>query len=78
MRARISDPQGPKAWRIVPYVLPILALLFAVFGPIRGVPATMTALSAVMLFNILSLVSWRQRRPRPADALPASLWLEKR
>ena len=49
------------------YVLPVLALLFAIYGPIRGVPATMTGLSAVALFNILGLVSWRQRRPRTAE-----------
>ena len=52
---------------MAPYALPILALIFAIYGPIRGVPATMTALSAVALFNILGLVSWRQRRPRPAE-----------
>ena len=67
MRARISDPQGPKAWRIAPYILPAIALVYAIYGPIRGVPATMTGLSAVALFNVLGLVSWRQRRPRTAE-----------
>ena len=67
MRARISDPHGPKAWRVVPYVLPVLAFLFAIFGPIRGVAAATTAMSAVALFNILGLVSWRQRQPRTAE-----------
>ena len=67
MRARISDPQGPKAWRIAPYVLPVLALIFAVYGPLRGVSATMTALAAAALFNVLGLVSRRQQQPRTAE-----------
>jgi len=52
---------------MAPYVLPILTLLFAIYGPLRGIPATMTGLSAVALFNVLGLVSWRQRRPRTAE-----------
>lgn len=65
MRATISDPQGPKAWRVAWYAVPLLALLFAIYGPIHGVPATVLGLSAVALFNAIGVVTWR--RPRPAE-----------
>lgn len=67
MRARISDPQGPKAWRVAPYALPALLLLLAVYGPIHGTAATLTALSAIAIVNVLGLVSHRQRVPRTAE-----------
>ncbi len=67
MRARFSDPEGPKAWRIAPYALPLLVLLFAVYGPMRGVSATMTGFASIALFNALGLVSRRQRLPRTAE-----------
>ncbi|MBX3203493.1 MAG: hypothetical protein KF764_00430 [Labilithrix sp.] len=62
----MSDPRGPKVWGFVPYGLPLFAFLFAVFGPISGLPATMIGLSAFGLFNVIGLFDLRQRTPRNA------------
>jgi uncharacterized protein with PIN domain len=67
MRAGFLDPHGRKMWRLVPYVLPLLVLLFAIFGPIHGLPATMTGLSAWGVLNVLGLVDFRQRKIRMAE-----------
>lgn len=66
MHAAFSDPQGPRAWRVAPYVVPLLLFLFAVFGPVDGAPAGFTGVFAVTLFNLLGLVGLRQRRSRQA------------
>ncbi|MBN9167405.1 MAG: hypothetical protein J0I07_41135 [Myxococcales bacterium] len=54
-------------WRTIPYVLPTFALLFAVFGPVSGLPAVMLGLSAFGIFNVLGLLDLRQRSPRMAE-----------
>lgn len=55
MRVGFSDPEGPRSWRTVPYVLSILLLLFAVIGPIPGWIAALPALAAVGLLNFSRL-----------------------
>ena len=67
MRVGFSDPRGPKVWGLVPYVFPVAALLFAVFGPISGLAATMIGLSAFGLFHVVGLFDYRQRAPRIAE-----------
>jgi len=61
MRAGFLDPRGPKVWRTIPYVLPTFALLFAVFGPVSGLPAGGPGPPALRLLNSL----WRHARPPP-------------
>ncbi|MBX3263845.1 MAG: hypothetical protein KF782_29500 [Labilithrix sp.] len=63
----MSDPRGPKFWGFVPYVFPVAAFLFAVFGPISGLAATMIGLSAFGLFHAVGLFDFRQRAPRIAE-----------
>jgi hypothetical protein len=48
-------------------VLPTLVLLFAIFGPIEGVAATMTALGAWCVLNGIGLVDRRQRKSREVE-----------
>lgn len=52
---------------MAPYALPILMFLFAVFGPIHDVAATLTGVTAIALFNIIGLFGMRQRTPRAAE-----------
>ena len=67
MRVGFSDPQGHKVWRLLPYLAPALALLFAMFGPLSGTPAAVTALVGLALFNAIGLFDLRQRAPRTAE-----------
>lgn len=67
MRAGFLDPRGPKAWRAIPYALPALMLLFAVFTPIGEFAAAMLALAAFGIFNVLGLLDLRQHRPRVVE-----------
>src|SRR5690349_4012625 len=69
MVAAFTDPQGPRAWRVAPYVTPLLLFFFAVFGPLPGAPAALTGVSAGVLFNLLGLVALRQRRPRQVEVV---------
>lgn len=66
MAVGFTDPQGPKLWRVVPYVFPLFLLLFALFGPISGTPATLIGVGALVAFNSLGVVSLRQKRSRNA------------
>jgi hypothetical protein len=52
---------------MAPYALPILLLLFAIYGPIEGEPATLFGLASVALFNLLGVFPLRQRTPRNAE-----------
>lgn len=67
MRVGIEDPQGPRVWRMAPYALPFLMLLFAIFGPLTEVPATLVGVASVAIFNMIGLFAQRQRKPRNAD-----------
>ena len=52
---------------MLPYLFPILLFLFAIFGPIDGVPATLMGVGATTLFNFIGLFSRRQKTVRNAD-----------
>lgn len=67
LRVGFTDPQGPRIWRMLPYLFPILLFLFAIFGPIEGVAATLLGIGAVTLFNFIGLFSRRQKTVRSAD-----------
>jgi hypothetical protein len=64
--ATILDPQGPKVWRAVPYTLTVLALAFALFGPLDEAPSALLGLGAFALLHLLGVVSLRQHVPRSA------------
>ena len=64
MQGLLSDAQGPKKWRMLPYVLPVLMLLFAIFGPLSTLPATLLGVGSFGLWNLLGLVPWRQGNAR--------------
>src|SRR5262249_30687267 len=67
VQAGFLDPQGRKSTRLAIYVLPVFALLYAVFGPLEGVPAWTTGLSAFGLLHAVALVDLRQRKLRMAE-----------
>src|SRR6185369_5929904 len=70
MQAGFSDPQGPRIWRMVPYLAPVLMLLTAIFAPpgwVSEVTATMLGIASVAIFNMIGLVGLRQRVPRTAE-----------
>lgn len=67
MRAKITDPQGPRIWRHLPYLATIGAFLFAVFGPIDGTPAVLLGVFSAIVFQLLGVFPRRQDAPRPAE-----------
>lgn len=62
------DAQGPRRWRFLPYVVPILLLVGAIFAQFLdgGVRGLMFAFS-VMLGSIIGLVPQRQQKKRDAE-----------
>ena len=64
MHGELSDPQGPKKWRMLPYLLPTVMLLFAIFGPLSAAPATFLGLGSFAVWNLLGLLPWRQGKSR--------------
>jgi hypothetical protein len=66
MHGELSDPQGPKKWRMLPYALPVLMLLFAIFGPLGTTAAVLTGIASFGVWNLLGLLPWRQGRARRA------------
>lgn len=67
MRVRLTDPHGPKKWRIAPYALPYAMLLFAIFGPVHGLAAFLVGMASFAVFNLIGLVPLRQRGPREVE-----------
>jgi len=67
MRVSFSDPQGPRLWRLLPYLAPLGMFLFACVGPLSGVPAVLTAVSAFTLFNLVGILPFRQGRLRSSE-----------
>lgn len=67
MRAEITDPQGPKIWRLGPYLLTLATLLFAIFGPLSGAPAVVLGFAAAIVFHLLGVFSLRQKKPRATE-----------
>jgi hypothetical protein len=67
MRVGFTDPQGPRLWRTAAYAVPVLMLLFGVFGPVHEIAATMINVASVAIFNLIGLVGLRQRKPRNAE-----------
>src|SRR5437868_3500333 len=67
MQGLLSDAQGPKKWRIVPYVLPVLMLLFAIFGPLPTLAATLLGVGSFGVWNLLGLIPWRQGNARNVE-----------
>ena len=66
LRARFTDAQGRRLWRMAPYLAPILLMLFSIFGPIDGPPAAGIAAASLAVFNLLGAIGLRQRTPRNA------------
>ncbi len=69
MRAAFTDPQGPMTWRVLPYLGAISTFCLAVFG-LDGMPAWTLGLLSLSVFNLLGVVSFRQRKPRDAEIVP--------
>jgi hypothetical protein len=67
MRVSITDPQGPRIWRMLPYALPFLMLPLAVSGLLGATGSALLAGGAAAVFNLLGLVPLRQRAPRTAE-----------
>lgn len=65
--AGFTDPQGRKLWRRLPFVVPLFALLFAIFGPITGTAATVTGFTAYGILHLLAAFPLRQRKRRQAE-----------
>ena len=76
MRVAFSDPQGARAWRMVPYAGPLALFLFACFGPLSGVTAVLTAVLAVGLFHGVGLIPLRQRRLKTAELVAGPGFIE--
>ncbi len=67
VRAGFLDPQGRKVWRVLTYAIPTFALLFAIFGPIHGHPATAMGFGSVGLLHLLGVLDLRQRTKRQVE-----------
>jgi hypothetical protein len=67
VRASFTDPQGPKVWRLAPYLATIATFLFAIFGPLEGPPAVGLGVAAAIGFHLLGIFSFRQRKPRQVE-----------
>ena len=71
MRVAFSDPQGSRAWRVLPYAGPValfvLALLGGIVGPVSAATTAFTATLAVTLFHLVGILPLRQGRTRTGD-----------
>lgn len=67
MQVGFTDPQGPKRWRVLPYLAAILSFVLGVWGPIGPAPSAGFVLLAFALFNTVGLLQNRQRSPRNAE-----------
>lgn len=67
MRASFSDPEGPRIWRVVPYVLPLLVLVLAPF-PLGNHSGVFLGGAAFALFHLVGAIPWwRQSRRRSVE-----------
>ena len=72
MQVSFTDPQGPKRWRMLPYLAPALAfLLGCLVSPGGG-----SILLAFALFNACGLFRLRQTSPRMADLVLGPGYIE--
>jgi hypothetical protein len=62
MRARFSDPQGPRRWRFAPFLVPILMILTGFFGPWSGMTAVLITLGGFLGLNVAGMIPTRQRK----------------
>jgi hypothetical protein len=68
MQVGFTDPQGPKRWRVLPYLAPALAFVLGAFVPfVHGTPATALVLSAFAMFNAAGVFRFRQTSARNVD-----------
>lgn len=67
MRVHFTDPQGPKKWRVLPYLPPLGAVLLAMFA-MHGAPAWIVGLLGLATINLLGIIpSLRQRKSRDVE-----------
>ena len=76
MRVALSDPQGKRLWRWVPYAGPFALFLFACLGPLEGVPAVLTGVLAIALGHLVGIVPLRQGRTRTAELVAGPGFIE--
>jgi hypothetical protein len=67
VRAAFSDPQGRKIWRVLPYAIPALLILLAIFGPIHGETAAVLGFLGYGLLHFVGMLDLRQQRPASAE-----------
>lgn len=53
-------------WRVLPYLGPVSAFCIAIFG-LEGTPAWLLGVLALAAFNLLGVLSFRQRKPRDVE-----------
>jgi hypothetical protein len=78
MRASFADPQGPMTWRVLPYLGAVSAFCIAVFG-LEGAASWILGVLALSVFNLLGVISFRQRKARDVEVLtrPGSIEIKQ-
>ncbi|MFO0742609.1 MAG: hypothetical protein U0270_42440 [Labilithrix sp.] len=68
MQVGFTDPQGPKRWRMLPYLAALFVFSLGAFVPFIEAPfSTALVLLAFTLFNVVGLFQPRQQTARNAE-----------
>jgi hypothetical protein len=67
MQVGFTDPQGPKRWRLLPYLGALAVFALGAFVSLPGSLSAVLVLLGFALFNAVGLFQLRQRTPRNAE-----------